>query len=165
MQKAQPLICEARVLTSSISDSSRSDDWIWVSTAVSALMLSGAAWRKFMRGFMVVLLYGLSGRCLVGAAGVEMVRLGEHQRGEQSDDLRDAEQVEGVAEAEDEGLLLDDLANRDVGVVSCIDAVNHAMAHEILGELVEASAGSLSNIDTDCIRTLEWYCSRLVSSV
>src|SRR4051794_29735716 len=57
MQKAQPLICDARVLTSSISDCSRPEPWIWASSALSALMVSGAAWKKFIRGFMVILLF------------------------------------------------------------------------------------------------------------
>src|ERR1700761_1870059 len=43
MQKAQPLICEARVFTNSISDCSRPLFCIWVSSALSALMVSGAA--------------------------------------------------------------------------------------------------------------------------
>src|SRR5437868_6374891 len=42
-RKAQPLICDARVLTSSISDFSRPEAWICSSSATSALTVSGAA--------------------------------------------------------------------------------------------------------------------------
>src|SRR5215471_13428669 len=103
MQNAQPLIWDARVLTSSISDCSRPLDCTWVSSAVSALMASGAAWKKFMRGFMVILLGW--GYILVRAARVKMVGLLEQQRSDKRGNQRGAEQEEHVAEGEDEGLL------------------------------------------------------------
>jgi hypothetical protein len=43
MQNAQPLICDARILTSSISDCSRPLPCTCASSALSALMVSGAA--------------------------------------------------------------------------------------------------------------------------
>ena len=53
------------------------------------------------------------------------------------------EQVEGVAEGEDEGLLLHDVADRDIGAVRGVNAIDDAVVHEILRELLEPGAGRL----------------------
>src|ERR1700761_4057078 len=77
------------------------------------------------------------------AAGVEAIGLFEQEARQQRYDQRHAQRVEGVAEAEKEGLLLDDLADRDIGAVGRVDTVDHAMVHEILRELIQPGAGRL----------------------
>ena len=80
---------------------------------------------------------------VAGLMTVSVRRRLQEQSRDQCDDQGCAEQIEGVAEAEDEGLLLDDLADRDIGVVGGVNAIDHAMAHEILRELIEPDTGRL----------------------
>src|SRR5664279_4516241 len=143
MQNAQPLIWDARVLTSSISDCSKPEAWIWVSSALSALMVSGAAWKKFMRGFMVILFFeGCSGRS-VCSVGRYVIGFPEQQRRGERDDQGGAEQIEGVAEGGDIGLLLHDMSDRHQSAMRGFAAVDDAVIDEILRQLFDPGAGRL----------------------
>src|SRR5690606_12068818 len=63
MQKAQPLICDARSFTSSTRLCSRPEFSNVASTASMPFIASGAAWKIFIRGVIGLLLFawGLSG--------------------------------------------------------------------------------------------------------
>jgi hypothetical protein len=63
------------------------------------------------------------------ATGVEAIRLLGQETRQQRDDQRHAEHVEGVAEGEDEGLLLHDLADRNIGTMHSVNAVDHTVVH------------------------------------
>src|SRR4051812_48376386 len=88
-----------------------------------------------MRGFMVVLLacWVMS----VGAAGRGMAGLLQEEGGDQCNDEGHAEQIEGVAEGEDIGLLLHDMADRNIGTMRCVRTVEDAVIDEVLSELFQ----------------------------
>ena len=71
MQKAQPLICEARVLTSSISDFSRPEAWIWVFQRAQRFDGVGGGLVEVHAGFHGRSPLGWLDDILVGAAGCQ----------------------------------------------------------------------------------------------
>ena len=77
------------------------------------------------------------------AAGIEVVGLLEQEARQQRNDQRRAQRVEGVAEGKDVGLLLYDVADRDIGAVAGVNAIDDAVAHEIVRELLDPGPGRL----------------------
>ena len=67
------------------------------------------------------------------AAGIEATGLLEQEAGQHRDDQRRAQRVEGVAESTDVGLFLHDIADRDLGAVGGVNAIDGAakLAHDV----------------------------------
>ena len=57
----------------------------------------------------------------------------EQEAGQHRDDQRRAQRVEGVAESKDVGLFLHDMADRDIGAVGGVNAIDGAaeLAHHV----------------------------------
>jgi hypothetical protein len=79
----------------------------------------------------------------VRTAGFDLIGLFQEHASEQGDDQRDTEHIEGVAEGQDEGLLLDDMSDRDIGAMHGVNAVDDAVVYEIFRELLDPAAGRL----------------------
>jgi hypothetical protein len=80
---------------------------------------------------------------LVRAAGLEVTGLPEQKGRHERKDQRDAQEIERVAEGQDECLLLHDIADRDIGTMRRVNPIDDAVAHEILRELIDPGAGRL----------------------
>jgi hypothetical protein len=74
------------------------------------------------------------------ADAVEAIGFLEQEARQQRDDQRHAQRVEGVAEGKDIGLLLHDMADCDIGAVRRVNAIDDAVIHKILRELLDPSA-------------------------
>jgi hypothetical protein len=67
----------------------------------------------------------------------------EQQGCRECDDQAGAEQIEGVAEGQDVGLLLHDVADRHQRAMRGVSAIDDAVIDEILRELRDSVAGRL----------------------
>ena len=79
----------------------------------------------------------------MGAAIFKAAGLLQEQGRDECDNRRGAQQEEQVAKSQDESLLLHDLADGNDGAVGCLGMIDHAVAHEVLGELLDPSASCL----------------------
>ena len=80
------------------------------------------------------------GSTLMGAGPSRRFRLFGEQKGDSRKGKNNADDGEGIAEAHDQRLALDDLAKRDDGFLGGDGLIGDAMRHEIAGHLVEAVA-------------------------
>lgn len=79
----------------------------------------------------------------MGGAGFKMVGPFQQQDCHERNDQRGAQQIEGVAEGQNKGLLLHDVADRDHRALRRVSAVDDAVADEILGERFDPRTGRL----------------------
>ena len=79
------------------------------------------------------------------AAGFfEVTGLPEQKGRHERKDQRDAQQIEGIAEGQDEGLFLHDVADRDQRAVRRVGRIEDAVVDEILRERLDPRAPFLS---------------------
>jgi hypothetical protein len=61
----------------------------------------------------------------------------EQQGGHERDDQRGSQQIKGIAEGQDIGLLLYDMADGDHGALGGVGAIDHAAADEVLRQRLD----------------------------
>jgi hypothetical protein len=75
--------------------------------------------------------------------GFKVTGLFEQQSSHECDDQCGSQEIEGVAEGQDESLFLHDLADRYHGAERCVRRIENTTVDEILRELFDPRAGRL----------------------